>query len=57
MQTRSRPTCPSSTSLMFTTLVMHDVIAHEGRLCRSDNLKRSTATSGGGREGGLTPSR
>ena len=57
MQARSRPTCPSRTSLMFTTFVMADVIAHEGRLCRSDYVRRSTAALGGGREGGLTPSR
>ena len=40
---------------MFTTLVMRDAIAHEGRLCRPDNLNSNAVASGGGREGGLPP--
>ena len=57
MQARSSPTWPSSTSLMFVTLVMDNVIAHEGRLCRPDNINEHAVTPGGGREGGLPPSR
>ena len=57
MQERSRPTWPSSTSLMFVTLVMDNTIAHEGRLCRPDNFNGHTVALGGGREGGLPPSR
>jgi hypothetical protein len=39
------------------TFVMHNAIAHEGRLCRPDRFTLHTAASGGGREGGLPPSR
>ena len=43
---------------MFITLVIaHSVIAHEGRLCRPDNTYADAAALGGGREGGLPPSR
>jgi hypothetical protein len=36
---------------MFTSFVMHDAIAHEGRLCRPDYLNAHAAAPGGGREG------
>jgi hypothetical protein len=42
---------------LYTAFVMRDAIAHEGRLCRPDNLNSHAAASGGGREGGLPPSR
>ena len=42
---------------MFVTLVMTTACAHEGRLCRPDNLNVHTVAPGGGREGGLPPSR
>ena len=42
---------------MFVVLVTHKACAHEGRLCRPDNLTATLAASGGGREGDLSPSR
>jgi len=39
------------------TVVMAPVIAHEGRLCRPDRFTLHAVASGGGREGGLPPSR
>ena len=42
---------------MFISLVMHNEMAHEGRLCRPDTINAESAAPGGGREGGLPPSR
>jgi hypothetical protein len=39
---------------MFT---MRDALAHEGWLCQPDNVKAESLAPGGGREGGLPPSR
>ena len=42
---------------MFTTLVIDTSWSPEGRLCRPDNLNEDQVAPGGGREGGLPPSR
>ena len=42
---------------MFVALVMRDAIAHEGRLCRPEDLDEHAVAPGGGREGNLPPSR
>ncbi len=42
---------------MFTTVVMNPMVAPEGRLCRPDHLTATGGCVGGGREGGLPPSR
>jgi hypothetical protein len=40
---------------MFTTFVMHDAIAHEGRLCRPDYLNAARGRVGRRPGGGLAP--
>ena len=42
---------------MFTTVVTTPAWTHEGGLCPPDNLTATSAASGGGREGDLSPSR
>ena len=42
---------------MLVTVVMSPVTAHEGRLCRPDRFTQLAVAPGGGREGGLPPSR
>ena len=42
---------------MFVTVATRQACTHEGGLCRPDNLTATTAAPGGGREGGLPPSR
>jgi hypothetical protein len=42
---------------MFVMFTMRDALAHEGWLCQPDNVKAESLAPGGGREGGLPPSR
>jgi hypothetical protein len=47
---------PFSTSLFFRSRLVY-VSSHEGWLCQTDNINAVSLAPGGGREGGLPPSR